>query len=86
MDANITLVEITEEELRELISAREKKMTEQLIEEKAQKIVELIKEINALGGRVRVNHNYKSRYFSLSGMALKPVIETTGSLVEFQIS
>ena len=86
MDAEITLVEITEEELRELISAREKKMKERLIEEKAQKIVELMKEINTLGGQVRVNHNYKNRHFPLVGMPLKPVIETTGSLVEFKIS
>ena len=84
--SKITLMEISTEELALLIKTREKKRNEQIIAEKTQEIVNLIKDIKALGGSVKVNRGGKNRYFSVIGEDLKPCAEITGSYVTFKIS
>lgn len=82
----IALIEITPKELSLILKTRKKERNEQIIAEKTQEIVNLIKDIKDLGGSVKVNRSGKNRYFSVIGEDLKPHAEIKGSYVTFKIS
>lgn len=67
----ITMLEVTEEELKSIIEKREQKMKEKKIAELTKQLQDTIKEIKSLGGDVRVQK--EKRYGRVLGDSLYKV-------------
>lgn len=82
----IVAMEVTEEEMKEVVRLRERKAQEDAIREKGEQINQLIKEIKALGGHVNCVRSRKSTYFSTYGERVIGVIQPYSRQVEIVIT
>lgn len=76
----ITMLEVTEEELKSIIAKREQKIQEEKIAELTKQLQNTIKEIKSLGGDVRVQK--EKRYGRVLGDSLYK-ITCDGRMVKF---
>ena len=79
-------MEVTPEEMEEIIKRRELAAQNAAIEEKARVLVQTIKEIENLGGRVRVTRDRKNTYFSPYGEYVADVRHSQPRFVEIIIT
>lgn len=79
-------MEVTPEEMEEIIQRRELAAKNAAIEEKTQVLVQTIKEIENLGGRVRVTRDRKNTYFSSYGENVVDVRHSHPRFVEIIIT
>ena len=77
---------LTDEEVEKILKDRETATERQMIEEKADQIVNLIKEIENLGGSVMVDKVGKSQWCSTYGEKLYPLVEINNKTIRFKIS
>ena len=79
-------MEVTPEEMEEIIKRRELAAKNAAIEEKTQVLIQTIKEIENLGGRVRVTRDRKNTYFSSCGENVVDVRHSCPRFVEIIIT
>lgn len=84
--AAFVAMEVTPEEMEEVIKRRESAARNAVIEEKTQVLVQTIKEIENLGGRVRVTRDRKSTYFSTYGESVIDVRHSHPRFIEIVIT
>jgi hypothetical protein len=84
--AAFVAMEVTPEEMEEIIKRRELAAKNAAIEEKTQVLVKTIKEIENLGGRVRVTRDRKNTYFSSYGENIVDVRHSNPRFVEIVIT
>lgn len=71
--STVLAMEVTAEEMEEVLKRRETKAKEAAIKEKAHEIARLIDDIKQLGGRVSAQRDGKSTYFSTCGESVRGV-------------
>lgn len=84
--AAFVAMEITPEEMEEVIKRRESAARDAAIKEKAQVLVQAIKEIKNLGGHIHVTRDKKSTYFSTCGESIIDVRQTHPRFIEIIIT
>jgi hypothetical protein len=77
---------LTDEEVEKILKDRETATERQMIAEKASQIVDLITEIEELGGSVMVDKVGKSQWCSTYGERLYPLVTINDKRVSFKIS
>ena len=77
---------LTDEEVEKILKDRETATERQMIAEKASQIVDLITEIEELGGSVMVDKVSKSQWCSTYGERLYPLVTINDKRVSFKIS
>lgn len=87
MENTVTFIalEVTEKEVKEVLEKREAESKKASIRDKANEIANLIREINELGGSVRVNRNYTNHYFGSYGAKVLGIKDICGRTVEILI-
>jgi hypothetical protein len=71
--STVLAMEVTAEEMEEVLKRRETKAKEAAIKKKADEIARLIDDIKRLGGRVTAQRDGKSTYFSTCGERVRGV-------------
>lgn len=84
--AAFVAMEVTPEELKEVIKRRELAAKNAAIKEKTQVLVQTIKEIESLGGHIRVTRDTRNTYFSTRGEVVIDIRHSCPRLVEIVIS
>ena len=84
--AAFVAMEVTPEEMEEVIKRRESAAKDAAIEEKTQMLIQTIKEIENLGGRVRVTRDRKNTYFSSYGENVIDVRHSHPRFIEIVIT
>lgn len=79
-------MEVTPEEMEEVIKRRELAAKNAAIKEKTQVLVQTIKEIESLGGRVHITRDTRDTYFSVYGASIVDIRHSCPRLVEIVIS
>jgi hypothetical protein len=79
-------MEVTPEEMEEVIKRREATAKNAAIKEKTQVLVQTIKEIESLGGHIRVTRDRKSTYFSTYGESVIDVRQSHPRFIEIIIT
>jgi hypothetical protein len=77
---------LTEKEVEKILKDRETAIEREMIATKADQIVNLIKEIEELGGSVMVDKVGKSQWCSTYGERLYPLVEIGNKTIRFKIS
>lgn len=83
--ATFIALEVTEKEMKEVLERREAESKKASIGGKANEIAKLVREINELGGSVRVNRNYTNHYFGSYGAKVLGIKSIFGHTVEILI-
>jgi hypothetical protein len=84
--AAFVAMEVTPEEMEEVIKRRELAVKNAAIKEKTQVLAQTIKGIESLGGRVRVTRDRKNTYFSSYGENIVDVRHSNPRFVEIVIT
>lgn len=84
--AAFVAMEVTPEEMEEVIKRREVTAKNTAIKEKTQVLVQTIKEIESLGGLIRVTRDRKSTYFSTCGESVIDVRQSHPRFIEIIIT
>lgn len=81
----VVAMEVTPQEMEGIIKQREEKVKDATIKEKTTQLAQLISEIKALGGHVRVKRNGKSTYLSPYGASVDDVYLSCSRFVNITI-
>ena len=84
--AAFVAMEVTPEEMEEVVKRRESAAKNAAIEEKPQVLVQTIKEIKNLGGCIRVTRDRKNTYFSAYGENIIGVRHSHPQFIEIIIT
>lgn len=84
--AAFVAVEVTPKEMEEVIKRRESAAKDVAIKEKTQLLAQTIKEIENLGGHIRVTRNKKNTYFSTCGEGVIGICQTHPRFIEIIIT
>lgn len=84
--AGFVAMEVTPEEMEEVIKRRELAAKNAAIEEKTQMLIRTIKEIENLGGHIRVTRDRKNTYFSTCGESVVDVRHSHPRFIEIVIT
>jgi hypothetical protein len=84
--AAFVAMEVTPEEMEEVVKRRESAARNAAIKEKTQVLVQTIKEIENLGGCIRVTRDRKNTYFSAYGESVIGVRHSHPQFIEIIIT